>query len=103
MPKKTLKIMKVKTLLHKIGDDFTQTHRCIHANQKFTRCRNRHNILPLFGGLEWSLTFSPVLSYTMKHTHTTQKATIARGGRGIAECLVLSTNPWGPIYRKIND
>jgi hypothetical protein len=30
----------------------------------------------------------------MKHTHTTQKATMARGGRGMVECLILSTNPW---------
>ncbi len=44
-----------------------------------TRCGNHHNILPLFGGLEGSLTFSPLLSYTMKHTHTSQKTTIARG------------------------
>jgi hypothetical protein len=38
---------------------------------------------PLFGGLEGSLTFSPLLSYTMKHTNTSQKATIAweRDGR----------------------
>jgi hypothetical protein len=27
---------------------------------------------------DWSLTFSPLLSYSMKHTHTSQKATIAR-------------------------
>jgi hypothetical protein len=25
------------------------------------------------------LSFSPLLSYTMKHTHTSQKATMARG------------------------
>jgi hypothetical protein len=29
--------------------------------------------------LEGSLTFSPLLSYTMKHTHTSQKAIMARG------------------------
>jgi hypothetical protein len=62
-----------------IGDDFIQTHRCIDANQEFTRCENHHNILPLFKGLEGSLTFSSLLSYTMKHTHTSQKATMARG------------------------
>jgi hypothetical protein len=66
-------------LQHKIGDDFTQTHRCIDATQEFTRYGNRQNILSLFGGLEASLTFSPLLSYIMKHTHTSQKATIARG------------------------
>jgi hypothetical protein len=48
-------------------------------NQEFTRCGNRNNILSIFGGLEGSLTFSPLLSYTMKHTHTSQKATMARG------------------------
>jgi hypothetical protein len=43
------------------------------------RCGNCHNILPLFGGLEGSLSFSPFLYYTMKHAHTSQKATMARG------------------------
>jgi hypothetical protein len=56
----------------------------------FTRCENRHNILPLFGGLEGSLTLSHLLSYTMKHTHTSQKATMARGGR---EMIELFTSP----------
>jgi hypothetical protein len=41
-------------------------------------CGNYDNILLLFGGLDRSLIFSPLLSYTMKHTHTSQKATIAR-------------------------
>jgi hypothetical protein len=49
------------------------------VNQEFTRCGNRHNILLLFGGLEGSFTFSPLLSYTMKYTHTSEKATLARG------------------------
>jgi hypothetical protein len=49
----------------------------IDANQESTRCENYHNILPLLGELEEPLTFSPHLSYTMKHTHTYQKATIA--------------------------
>jgi hypothetical protein len=31
------------------------------------------------GGLEGSLTFSPPLTYTMKHTHTSRKATMTRG------------------------
>jgi hypothetical protein len=62
-----------------IGDNLTQKHGYIDANQEFTRYGNCHNILPLFGGLEGSLTTSPLLTYTMKHTHTTQKATIARG------------------------
>jgi hypothetical protein len=57
------------------------------VNQEFTRCKNHHNILILFGGLEISLTVSHLLSYTMKHTHTSQKATIARGMRGMAKML----------------
>jgi hypothetical protein len=55
---------------HKIGDDLTKTYSYIDVNQEFTRCENYHNILSLFGALEGSLTFSPLLSYTMKHTHT---------------------------------
>jgi hypothetical protein len=43
------------------------------------RCGNHHNILPLFGGLKGYLTLSPHLSYIMKHAHTSQKTTIARG------------------------
>jgi hypothetical protein len=73
------KSRKWKTFKHKIGDDLIQKHNNIDSSQESTRCGNRHNILPLFGGLEGSLTFSPHLSYTMKHTHTSQKATIARG------------------------
>jgi hypothetical protein len=53
-----------------IEDDLTQAHSYIDANQEFIRCRNHHNILPLFGELEGSLTFSPLLSCTMKDTHT---------------------------------
>jgi hypothetical protein len=68
-----------KTLQHKIGHDLTQKHGYIDANEKITWCENHHNILPLFTGLEGSLTFSPPLSYTMKHTHTSQKETMARG------------------------
>jgi hypothetical protein len=74
-----LKITKMKTLQHKIGVDFTQTHVCIDANQEFARWGNCHNILSLFGGLEGSLTFSPLLSYTIKHTHISKKATMAGG------------------------
>jgi hypothetical protein len=37
---------------------------------------------PLFRGLEGSLTISPLLSYTMKYTHTYEKAAIARGWKG---------------------
>jgi hypothetical protein len=78
-PKIHLKIKKMKTFQHIERDVSIQTHGCINENQEFTRCGNRHNILPLFGGLEGSLTFSSLLSYTMKHTHTSQKATMARG------------------------
>jgi hypothetical protein len=64
------KSRKSKILQHNIGDYLTQKHGNIDANQEFTWCRKCHNILALFGGLEGSLTFSPLLSYTMKHTHT---------------------------------
>jgi hypothetical protein len=51
------KITKLKILQHKIGYDLTQKHGYIDANKEFTRCGNHHNILPLFRGLEGSLTF----------------------------------------------
>jgi hypothetical protein len=35
-------------LQYKIGDDSTQKHDYIGANQEFTRCGNRHKILLLF-------------------------------------------------------
>jgi hypothetical protein len=50
--------MKIKTLQHKIRDNLTQTHNYVDTNQESTRCGSYHNILPLFGGLERSLTFS---------------------------------------------
>jgi hypothetical protein len=43
------------------------------------RCENHHNVISLFRGLKGSLSFSPLLTYTMKHTHTSQKATMTRG------------------------
>jgi hypothetical protein len=70
--------MKMKTLQYNIGDDLNQKHDFIDVNQEFTRYGKCHNILPLFGGLARSLTFSPPISCTMKHTHTSQKATMAR-------------------------
>jgi hypothetical protein len=88
-PKIPLKIKKIKIFQHKIGDDFIQTHECIDKNQKFISCENCHNILPLFREFEGSLTFSPHISYSMKHTHISQKATMGRGLRGMAECLSL--------------
>jgi hypothetical protein len=51
-----LNITKIKTLQLKIGDDLTQTHGYIDANQEFTRCGNYPNIIPLFERLEISLT-----------------------------------------------
>jgi hypothetical protein len=78
-PKIPLKIKKWKTFQHIERGDSIQTHRCIDANQEFIRCGNHNNILPLFGELEGSLTLSPLLSYTMKHTLTSQKTTMARG------------------------
>jgi hypothetical protein len=55
-PKIPLKIMKIKTLQLKIGEDLAQTHGCIDANQESTRCGNQPNILPLFGRLGRTLT-----------------------------------------------
>jgi hypothetical protein len=61
---------------------------------------NRYNIHPLFGGLDESLTFSHLLTYTMKHTQTSQKATITREWERDGWIANLSTSPWGHIYRK---
>jgi hypothetical protein len=60
----------------------SQKRKMIHTTMRRDSCTKTsysENILPLFGGLEESLTFSPLLSYTMKHTHTSQKANIAKG------------------------
>jgi hypothetical protein len=65
--KNTPKIIKKEKWSIKLGDE-------IYAQ----RCGNHHNILPLFGGLEGSLTFSHLFSYTIKHTHTSQKATMTK-------------------------
>jgi hypothetical protein len=68
-----------------------------------TRCEKHHSILPLFGGLEESLTFSSLLTYTMKHTHTSQKATMASGERGMVE-LLASPPALGVLFiGKAND
>jgi hypothetical protein len=77
--KNTLKIKKIKNIAAQYRDDLTQKYSYIDANQEFLRCENCYNIIPLFVGLEGTLTFSPHLSYTMKHTHTSQKETMARG------------------------
>jgi hypothetical protein len=60
---------KIPPKIKKMKKNSIQTHGCIKANQEFTSCGNHPKILPLFRGLEGSLTFSPLLSYTMKHTH----------------------------------
>jgi hypothetical protein len=73
------KSRKWKTFQHKISDDLIQKNIYIDAKQEPTRCGNHHNILSLFRGLEGSLTFSHHLCYTIKHTHTSQRVTIARG------------------------
>jgi hypothetical protein len=80
---------KKKNHPYNLETRFTHKDQLYWENQTSTRCENYHNILPLFGVLEGSLTFSPFISYTMKHTHTSQKATMARGGRGMVECLPL--------------
>jgi hypothetical protein len=72
------KSQKWKILQLKIGDELTQIHRCIDANQEFTRCRNHPNILPLFGRSGKSL-ISLLSSLG--------------GGRGI-----LPQQPYGSIY-----
>jgi hypothetical protein len=88
-PKIPLKIKKMETFQHIKRGDSIQTHGCIDANKEFTRCENQPNILSLFRGLEGSLTFSPLLSYTKKHTHISKKETTARGEGGMDECLPL--------------
>jgi hypothetical protein len=77
--KNTPKITKKKNDPCNLETRFTCKDQLYSDNQMSTRCWNCHNILSLFGGLEGSLTFSTLLSYTMKHTHTSQKATMARG------------------------
>jgi hypothetical protein len=75
----TPKIMKKKNDPYNLEMRFTYKDQLYWENQTCTRYGNYHNILPLFGGLERSLTFSPLLTYTMKHAHTSQKATMVRG------------------------
>jgi hypothetical protein len=71
--------MKNKNDPYNLETRFTHKDQLYSENQTSIRCGNWHNILPLIGGLKGSLTFSPLLSYTMKHIHTSQKATMARG------------------------
>jgi hypothetical protein len=58
---------------------FTHKDQLYWENQMSTRCGNWYNIVPLFRGLDESLTFFSLLSYTMKHTHTSQKVTMTTG------------------------
>jgi hypothetical protein len=59
--------MKMKNIAAKIGDDLTQMHNYIDANQEFTRCGNHPNILPLFERLGRFLTF--LLSFLRHEAH----------------------------------
>jgi hypothetical protein len=63
------KITKCKILQLKIGDELTQTHICIDANQESTRYENHPSILPLFRRLGRSL--SSLLSSLRHEAHTT--------------------------------
>jgi hypothetical protein len=94
------KSWKRKTWQHKVGDDSIQKHIYIDVNQE---CGNHPNILPLFARLGRSLTS---LLSSLKHEaypHLSKNNDLSEGrGRGMAEYLILSTNPWGPMYRKTN-
>jgi hypothetical protein len=70
--KNTSKIMKKKNNPYNLDTRFTHKYQLYWDNQIFTRCENWHNILPLFGVLEGSLTFSALISYTMKHTYASK-------------------------------
>jgi hypothetical protein len=77
--KNTLKIKKKKNDPYNLETIFMHKKSVILIESTSTRCGNCHNMLPHFRGLVRSLTFSPFLTYTMKHTHTSQKTTMARG------------------------
>jgi hypothetical protein len=62
--------MKKKNDPYNLETRFMHKDQLYWENQMSTMCENYHNILPLFGGLEGFLTLSHLLSYTMKHTHT---------------------------------
>jgi hypothetical protein len=89
-PKKSPKIMKLKTVQLIGRQDSIQKHSYIEANQMFTRCGSRPNILPLFGRLERISHSLFSLLLDMKHTHTTQKAkSKPRCGGGMTEILTF--------------
>jgi hypothetical protein len=71
--------MKKKNDPYNLKMRLTHKDQLYWENQTSIRCENHHNMLALFERLEKSLTFSPLLSYTMKHNHTSQKETMARG------------------------
>jgi hypothetical protein len=54
------------------------------------------------GGISHFLS-SPLPSYTMNHTHTSQKASMARGWERDGWVIASPPALWGPIYRRTND
>jgi hypothetical protein len=86
--------MTIKNIAAQYRISFNPKRGYINANQEFTRWKNYHNILPLFGGLERSLTCSHLLSYTMKHTHTSQKVTMDRGWKRDGYMLASPPTLW---------
>jgi hypothetical protein len=74
----------------KIGDDLTQTHICVDADQEFTRCGNHPNILPLFGRLGRSLTSLLSSLRHEAHPHHSENENLKqRRGRGIPPTTTL--------------
>jgi hypothetical protein len=99
--KNTLRITKKKNVPYNLETRFTQKDQLYWENQMSTRCRNHYNILPLFK--DWrDLSLFLLFSITLWSTPTPFKKQLCpEDGRGMAECLILSTNPWDPIYTKI--
>jgi hypothetical protein len=69
-------------LQHNIGDDLTKKHSYILMRIKNlqgvkTITTSSHSLKD-WRDLSLSLLSSPLISYTMKYTHTSQKATMAR-------------------------
>jgi hypothetical protein len=76
----------LKTLQLKIGDNLTQTHGCIDANQEFTRCGNHPNIISFFEGLGRSL--SSLRHKARPHLRKNENLK-QRGGRGMPPTIAL--------------